>query len=174
MKFNLEHGIAILERTPDTLRAMLGGLPDEWVMQNEGGDSWSPFDVMGHLIHGEKTDWISRVRIILEHADSVPFETFDRFAMFEESKGKTIDQLLDEFSALREENLRILRDMNLQPADFARKGKHPQLGAVNLGQLLATWVVHDLNHIHQIAQTMSRQYRDAVGVWRQYLDILDD
>lgn len=174
MKFELEPAIAVLERTPDSLWALLSGLPDGWIVRNEGGDSWSPFDVIGHLIHGEKTDWIPRAKIILEHGDSVAFETFDRLAMFEDSEGKTLNQLLDEFSALREENLGILRGMNLQAADFDRKGLHPKLGTVNLGELLATWVVHDLNHIHQIAQTMARQYRDAVGVWREYLDILDD
>jgi hypothetical protein len=130
--------------------------------------------VLGHLIHGEKTDWIPRAKIILEHGESITFETFDRWAIFEDSKGKLIDDLLDEFSALRDENLRVLRGMNLQPADFDRKGRHPQLGGVTMGQLLATWIVHDLNHIHQVSQTMSRQYRDEVGVWRQYLDILND
>ncbi len=174
MPFNLENAIAILERTPDTLWALLNDLPDEWIFCTEGDDEWTPFDVIGHLVHGEKTDWIPRVKIILEHSDSVAFKTFDRFAMFEESKGKSLDQLLDEFSKLREQSIDTLQAMNLQPSDFERKGKHPQLGEVNLGQLIATWVTHDLNHIHQIVKTMARQYTNDVGAWREYLNILDD
>jgi hypothetical protein len=151
----------------------LTGLPDVWIVSSEGGESWSPFDVMGHLVHLERTDWLQRASIILEHGTSHPFDPVDRFAMFEVSKGKTIDQLLDEFAALRHDNLTALRAMNLTPADYERKGMHPALGEVTLGQLLASWVVHDLNHVHQIAQTMARQYRETVGEWRQYLLILD-
>lgn len=172
MDFDLEKGIAVLERTPATLQAMLLGLPQEWVMSNEGGDSWSPYDVVGHLVSLERSDWIPRARIILEHGDSRPFDPVDRFAMFTESKGKSLEQLLDELVALRQANIKTLRGMNLKPEAFLLEGKHPALGDVNLGQLLATWVVHDLNHIHQIVQTMARQYKEAVGVWREYLLIL--
>jgi hypothetical protein len=173
MNYDFNQAVAVLERTPASLRALLTGLPDVWIVSNEGGDSWSPFDVMGHLVHLERTDWLQRASIILEHGTSRPFDPVDRFAMFEQSKGKTIDQLLDEFAAARQENLNALRTLNLSPADYERKGKHPALGEVTLGQLLASWVVHDLNHLHQIAQTMARQYRQAVGEWRQYLLILD-
>lgn len=172
MEFNLEMGIAVLERTPATLRAMLLGLPEEWVMSNEGGDSWSPYDVVGHLVSLERVDWLPRARIILEHGTSRAFDPVDREAMFRESVGKSLEQLLDELAELREANIASLRSMNLSSADFLREGRHPALGKVNLGQLLATWVVHDLNHLHQIAQTMARQYTDAVGVWKAYLDIL--
>lgn len=173
MEFNLEMAIPVLERTPATLRAMLVGLPDEWVKSNEGGDSWSPFDVVGHLVALERADWIPRARIILEHGTAREFNPVDRFAMFTESKGKTIEQLIDELARLRQENLAQLRALNLSEADLARQGRHPALGDVTLATLLATWVAHDLNHIHQIAQTMARQYRDAVGVWREYLLIMD-
>ena len=174
MEFSLENGIPVLERTPATLRAMLLGLPDEWVTSNEGGDSWSPYDVVGHLVSLERVDWIPRARMILEHGTSRAFDPVDRFAMFTESKGKSLEQLLDELAALRQESLAQLCAMNLKPDDLLRPGRHPALGDVNLGHLLATWVAHDLNHIHQIAQTMARQYRDAVGVWREYLLIMDE
>jgi hypothetical protein len=172
MDFSLDKGIAVLERTPATLRAMLSGLPEAWVMSNEGGDSWSPYDVVGHLVSLECSDWIQRARIILEHGNSRPFDPVDRFAMFTESKGKSLEQLLDELAELRQANITTLRNMNLTTDDFSRKGVHPALGDVNLGQLLAAWVVHDLNHIHQIAQTMARQYTDVVGAWREYLLVL--
>lgn len=172
MDFNLEQGIALLERTPATVRSLLLGLPQEWVMNNEGGDSWSPFDVVGHLVSLERVDWIPRARIILEHGDSRPFDPVDRFAMFTESQGKSLEQLLDEFAQLRQENVQHLRAMKLTTEDMERKGRHPALGDVTMSQLLSTWVVHDLNHLHQIAQTMARQYTDAVGVWREYLSIL--
>ena len=172
MDFNLEKGIPVLERTPATLRAMLSGLPEAWVMSNEGGDSWSPYDVVGHLVSLERSDWIQRARIILEHGASRPFDPVDRFAMFTESEGKSLEQLLDELAELRQTNISTLGNMNLTPDDFSRKGVHPALGDVNLGQLLAAWVVHDLNHIHQIAQTMARQYTEAVGAWREYLLVL--
>jgi hypothetical protein len=172
VEFDLEMGIAVLERTPAALRAMLLGLPEAWVMNNEGGDSWSPYDVVGHLVSLERSDWIARARIILEHGPARPFDPVDRFAMFTESKGKSLEQLLDELETLRAQNIATLRAMSLTAEDLARAGRHPALGDVNLGQLLATWVAHDLNHIHQIAQTMARQYRDAVGVWREYLLVL--
>jgi DinB superfamily len=172
MEFNLEMGISVLERTPATLRAMLLGLPQAWVMSNEGGDSWSPYDVVGHLVSLERIDWIPRARIILEHGPARPFDPVDRLAMFTQSQGKSLEQLLDELAELRQDNIAMLRSMNLTAEDYARHGRHPALGDVNLGQLLAAWVVHDLNHIHQIAQTMARQYTEAVGAWREYLLVL--
>lgn len=172
MEFHLETAIPVLERTPATLHAMLQGLPEAWLMSNEGGDSWSPYDIVGHLAALERTDWLPRTQIILEHGASRPFDPVDRFAMFTESEGKSLDQLLDEFAHRRQANITQLRAMHLTPDDFNREGNHPALGNVNLGQLLSTWVVHDLNHIHQIAQTMARQYQDAVGPWREYLLVL--
>lgn len=173
MNYQFDHAIPVLERTPAVIRTMVLGLPDAWVMSNEGGDSWSPYDVVGHLAYLERSDWIERARIIMAYGTSRPFDPVDRFAMFEASKGKSLAQLLDEFAALRAENLNALRGFNLGAADLTKPGLHPALGEVNLGQLLAAWVVHDLNHIHQIAQTMARQYREAVGPWREYLLVLD-
>jgi hypothetical protein len=151
---------------------MLGGLGDLWVHGNYGPDTFSPFDVVGHLIHGEQTDWMVRVRVILEHGDNRAFEPFDRYAMYQASKGKSIDDLLETFASLRCANLGQLRSLKLSPADLDRRGLHPALGPVTLGQLIATWVTHDLNHIHQIAKAMAYQYRDQVGPWKQYLTIL--
>jgi len=173
MEFSLEMGIPVLERTPATLRAMLLGLPEKWIISNEGDDSWSPYDVVGHLVSLERTDWLPRARIILEHGASRPFDPVDRFAMFTESQGKSLEQLLDEFAQIRTRNMADLRAMQLTTEQLALRGRHPALGEVTLGQLLATWITHDLNHIHQIAQTMARQYRDAVGSWREYVLILD-
>jgi DinB superfamily len=170
--FVMDEGVAILARTPATLDALLRGLTDGWIVAHEGGETWSPFDVIGHLIQGEQTDWIQRVRIILEHGDARPFDTFDRFAQFEASRGRTLDSLLDEFSALREKNLRELASLNLTDADLDRRGRHPQLGAVTLRQLLATWVAHDLDHVAQISRVLARQYADEVGPWRAFLRII--
>ena len=164
--------IAVLTRTPATLTALLSGLPDVWVRRNEGNDTWSAYDVVGHLIFGERTDWMPRLRIILEDGESRPFEPFDRFAQFNESQGKPLEQLLEEFARLRQENLAALEAMNLQPDDMTRRGTHPALGVVTLSQLLATWAVHDLNHLHQISRVMAHQYRDAVGPWSAYLGVL--
>ena len=172
MEFQLDHAIEILGRTPETLRLLLQDLPDVWLRANEGPDTWSPFDVMGHLIHGEKTDWIPRARIILEDGETRPFEPFDRFAMFEESKGKSLGDLLAEFAELRRESLQQLAEMNLTPELLSKRGTHPELGTVTLGQLLSSWVVHDLGHVAQIVRVMSTQYRDEVGPWRAYLPIL--
>lgn len=172
MQFNLNKSLEILERTPLVLAAILNGLSVEWTNQNEGPESWSPYDIIGHLIHGEKTDWIPRMDIILaQKADSV-FEPFDRFAQFEASKGKTLEQLLEEFADLRTYNLERLRSKNLTQADLALTGKHPALGTATLSQLLSTWVVHDLNHISQIARVMAKQYKNEVGPWVEYLGIL--
>jgi len=172
MEVELNHVINHLHRTPTTLRTMLQELPSEWITNNEGGQTWSPFDVVGHLIHGERTDWIPRAKIILESGENQAFEPFDRYAQFEENKGKTIDELLDLFEIYRLDNIHMLKIMNLLPEDLKKKGKHPELGRVTLGELLATWVVHDLDHIAQISRTMSRQYRDEVGPWRAYLSIM--
>ena len=170
--FTMEEGLAILTRTPAVLDALLRGLPDGWIAVHEGGDTWSPFDVVGHLIHGERTDWLPRIRIVLEHGDARPFETFDRLAQFAESKGRTMDELLDEFAALRSDNLRQLAALRLTAADLDRPGRHPQLGAVRMRNLLATWVAHDLDHIVQISSVLAGQYSDEVGPWRAYLRII--
>ena len=174
MKFNLDEAMAALSRTPATLKALLDGLPRNWIENNEGPDTWSPFDVIGHLVHGEQTDWIPRAKIILEYGEARPFDPFDRFAQFEESKGKPIGELLDEFAALRERNLVALRELNLTATDFGKTGQHPGLGKVRLEELLATWVAHDLDHIAQIARTMAKQYATAVGPWQAYITILHD
>ncbi len=168
----MEDGIAILSRTPSTLDALLRGLPDGWMAANEGGDTWSPFDVVGHLIHGERTDWMPRLKIILEHGESRAFDTFDRLAQMAESQGRTLPSLLDEFAALREANLRELASLQLTDADLDRRGRHPQLGVVTIRQLLATWVAHDLDHVMQISRVLARQYSEEVGPWRAYLRII--
>jgi len=170
--FALDEAVAILSRTPATLDALLRGLPEGWIAANEGGGTWSPFDVIGHLIHGEKTDWVPRAKIILEHGDARPFEKFDRFAQFAESEGRTLASLLDEFAALRQENLRELAALDLTDANLERRGRHPELGSVTLRQLLATWVAHDLDHVVQISRVLARQYSDEVGPWRAYLRII--
>lgn len=172
MEHNLEDSIALLSRTPAALNALLRDLPDSWTSQNEGGTTWSAFDVIGHLIHGERTDWMPRAERILQHGESRAFEPFDRFAQGKESQGKTLPQLLDEFARMRSENLNKLRALNLKPEDFGRKGKHPALGAVTLSELLATWAAHDLTHLHQISRIMAYQYRDAVGPWKTYLGVM--
>jgi hypothetical protein len=164
---------AVLERTPAALRGMLAGLPESWLLADEGPDTFSPRDVVGHLIHGEETDWIPRMRIILDHGESVPFTPFDRFAFRTASVGHTTDALLDRFAELRTGNLRALRALALDEAALARTGMHPGLGRVTLAQLFAAWVVHDLGHVKQIARAMARQYTAAVGPWREYLTILD-
>jgi len=164
--------LEILRRTPATLDAMLAGLSEEWSTATEGPGTWSPFDVVGHLIHGEATDWIPRARRILEDGEARPFEPFDRFAQLETSKGKTLGDLLATFRGLRECNLATLEGWRLTAADLARTGTHPEFGRVTLAQLLATWAVHDLGHISQIVRTMAARYRADVGPWRAYLRIL--
>ena len=167
--------IAVLERTPPTLAAWLGGLPDGWLdVRSEGPDSFSPRDVLGHLIGGERSDWIPRARIILEHGDSRAFDPFDRFAFRTEVQGKTIAELLAEFSRLRSLNLVALKGMKLAPRDLERRGRHPDpsFAPVTLGQLLATWTVHDLSHLAQIARVMGKRYSAAVGPWKAYLPML--
>jgi len=172
MQFQLDKAKQILSRTPATLKSLLSDLSDEWVRSNEGPDTWSPYDVVGHLIHGEETDWIPRAKIILEHGEQRPFEPFDRFAMFEKSHGKSLVDLLATFEKLRQANLRELDAMNLTPELLEKRGLHPELGVITLSQLLSTWVVHDLNHIGQIVRVMAKQYGEAVGPWQAYLSIL--
>jgi len=171
-EFSLTETIAVLNRTPAALDALLRGLPDTWTHSNEGKDTWSAFDIIGHLIFGERTDWMPRLRIILASGDARPFDPFDRFAQLKESQGKSLERLLDEFARLRRENITALQALNLQPGDFSRRGKHPALGVVTLSQLLATWAVHDLTHLHQLSRVMAHQYRDAVGPWTAYLGVL--
>jgi uncharacterized damage-inducible protein DinB len=172
MEFQLEEAKEILRQTPATLDALLRRLSQAWIERNEGLDTWSPFDVVGHLIHGEETDWIPRALIIINDGESRPFEPFDRVAMFEKSKGKSLVELLDTFSRLRSSNLRQLEEMNVTPEMLEKRGTHPELGTVTLGQLLAAWVVHDLGHIAQIVRVMARQYGKEVGPWTAYLSIL--
>ena len=174
MKFELAQAIEILQRTPATLNSLLRDLPEPWLVQNEGAETWSPYDVVGHLIHGDETDWIPRAKIILEHGETRAFEPFDRVAMFDESKGKSMAELLDTFAQLRAENLRELQSMNLTSGLLSKRGRHPELGVVTLRQLLSTWVVHDLRHIRQVVRVMSKQYSDAVGPWKAYLSILEE
>ncbi len=174
MKFDLDEAMGVLARTPGTLKAMLNGLSRSWVENNEGPETWSPQDVIGHLAHCERADWISRAKIILEHGDARPFDPVDRFAQFEESKGKTLGELLDEFAALRKRNLATLGEMKIGADDFEKTGQHPALGRVTLKELLATWVAHDLDHIAQIARTMAKQYATEVGPWQAYISTLHD
>lgn len=171
MNFNLEEAIDLLSRTPALLKALLNGLSDNWVNTNEGPETWSPYDVVGHLINAEKTNWIPRAKMILNEGDSRPFESFDRFAMFETSQGKRLEDLLEEFAALREQNILTLRAFKLTENDFEKVGNHPDLGKVTLKELLSTWVVHDLSHTRQIVRTMAKQYETGVGPWKAYLSI---
>lgn len=173
-EFELDETMEVLRNTPAALRSLLSGLSRRWTECDEGPDTWKAYDIVGHLIHGEQTDWIQRLEIILEQGESRTFTPFDRFAQFEESKGKTLDELLESFAALREQNLRTLAALNLTPEHLDRRGKHPQLGSVTARQLLATWAVHDLGHIAQIARVMAKRYREAVGPWRAYLRIVAD
>ncbi len=171
-QFQLDEAIAILERTPDTFRALLATLPEAWITSDEGPDTFTAFDNLGHLIHGERADWIARARIILEQGENRRFEPFDRFAHKRDSAGKTLAQLLDEFAALRAANLKILRGWQLTEEQLELTGEHPALGEVTLRQLLATWAVHDLGHLAQTARVMAKRYRSDVGPWQEYLPIL--
>lgn len=172
IEFSLERSIAVLERTPFVVEMLLRDLPREWTVSNEGGETWSPYDIVGHFIHGEKTDWIPRMMVILSEQNSTPFEPFDRFAQFQESKGKTLSELMVEFKVRRKANIEILRSSNIGEEQLKRRGVHPAFGSVTLQQLLAAWVVHDLNHIAQIARVMAKQYSTEVGPWKEYLGIL--
>ena len=172
MQHNLQLTVALLARTPAALDALLRDLPEAWTLGNEGDKTWSPFDIVGHLIHGERTDWMPRAKMILKYGESRTFEPFDRVAQARESEGRTLPQLLDEFAGLRAQNLTDLRALNLQPEDFARRGRHPVFGSVALSQLLATWAAHDLTHLHQLSRVLAHQYREAVGPWSAYLGVL--
>lgn len=172
MEFDLDSAQDILRRSPATLTSLLRGLPASWVRRDEGPGTWSVFDVVGHLIHGERTDWLPRVRLILEHGSQKTFAPFDRLAQFQANEGKSLHELLDEFSALRARSLAELAELRLGPETWALEGRHPEFGVVTLGQLLSTWVVHDLDHLGQIARVMAKRYADDVGPWRAYLRVL--
>jgi DinB superfamily len=172
MELPLQQTIALLARTPATLNAFLRELPDSLTRQNEGADTWSAYDVVGHLVYAERTDWMPRVKMILEFGETRAFEKFDRLGQVKESQGKSLGQLLDEFVRVRAGNLNELRTLNLQNEDFNRRGQHPSLGVVTLSQLLATWAAHDLTHLHQLSRIMAHQYREAVGPWNAYLGVL--
>ena len=172
MKYNKEQAIEILERTPAVLSSLLNSISSNWVMNNEGPETFSPYDVVGHLIHGERTDWVVRAKLILEHGTAKPFAPYDRFAQYEESKGKTLEQLLDEFAEIRSQNINWLKELPLTEQDLERKGKHPVLGEVTLRNLLSTWVVHDLTHLAQITRVMAKQYKEEMGPWPEFFRIL--
>jgi hypothetical protein len=169
---NLEYTVSLLARTPAAFDALLRDLPETWTLRNEGENTWSAFDVVGHLIHGDRTDWMPRAKMILQFGETRAFEPFDRWGQARESEGKSLAQLLDEFARLRRESLAELRSLNLRPEDLARRGRHPALGAVTLSELLATWAAHDLTHLHQISRVMAHQYRKAVGPWNSYLGVM--
>lgn len=173
MDYDIAQSIAVLERTPDTLRAMLHDLDTAWLDATEGPETWSPYLILSHLVHGERTDWIPRARFILSRSASRALPPYDRFAHLQESQRTSVSVLLDQFARLRAENLATLAAWRLTDAELALDGEHPQFGAVTLRQLLATWVVHDLGHIAQTARVMAKQYRDAIGPWRAYLPIVD-
>jgi hypothetical protein len=170
----MDHGVIVLARTPGVLKELLDGLPEAWTKSNEGPETWTPYDVVGHLIHGERTDWIPRARLHLAESGPKIYEPFDRFAQFRESRGKSLSELLGTFADLRRGNLETLRGLRLTPEDMTKTAIHPDLGLVTLEQLLATWVVHDLAHIRQIARVMAKQYTDAVGPWRKYMPVLGE
>ena len=172
MKYTVEQAIEILERTPAVLTALLAGLSDDWVINNEGPETFSPYDVIGHLIHGEKTDWAVRAKMILALGHTKTFVKWNRFAQYEESKGKSLRQLLDEFTAVRKENMAWFTSLQLTETDLDKKGMHPVLGEVTLRNLLSTWVVHDLTHIAQITRVMAKQYKDEMGPWPEFFRIL--
>jgi hypothetical protein len=173
MEFDVAQGIAVLERTPGMLHAMLHDLDAAWLDATEGPETWSPYVILGHLVHGERANWIPRARFILSQSTSRRLPPYDRLAHFRESQGKSLSGLLDEFGRLRAENLATLAAWRLTDAELALDGEHPEFGTVTLRQLLATWVVHDLGHMAQTARVMAKQYRDAIGPWRAYLPIVD-
>lgn len=172
MDFDLKNGIAVLERTPATMRALLDGLSPAWTDATEGPDTWSPYVVIGHLIHGERTDWIPRAQIIRAQDANRKFTPYDRFAQFRDSQGKSLVELLDEFARLRAQNIGTLGSWRLTEAQLALEGEHPELGVVTMRQLLACWVAHDLGHIVQVARVMAKQYREAIGPWTAYLSVM--
>lgn len=172
MTHSLDHTTALLARTPAALDALLRGLPDAWTFRNEGENTWNAFDIVGHLIHCERTDWLPRAKWLMQHGKTQPFPPFDRFGHVRESQGKSLSQLLDEFAQLRSEDLAELRAMNLQPGDLARIGLHPALGPLTLSDLLAAWAAHDLNHIHQLSRVMANQYRESIGPFTKFMGVM--
>jgi DinB superfamily len=172
MELKLDDAIAVLSRTPAALDALLRGMPEIWTVRNEGGETWSPFQIVGHLIHGDRDDWIARAKRILEFGECKSFEPFDRLAQERDRMSKTLDQLLDEFALVRREKIDELKALKLTPAELTKTGMHPALGVVTLSQLLATWAVHDLTHLHQVSRVMAHQYAHAVGPWTAYLGVL--
>lgn len=172
MEYQLDQAIEVLERTPKVMQTLLSGISKEWSSQNEGPDTWSPYDVVGHLVHGEKTDWMPRLEIVLGTSERTTFEPYDRFAQFEMSKGKSLVTLLSEFETLRKENLNTLRSKNLSEKDLTRTAIHPSLGTITLKNMLAAWVVHDLGHIAQVSRVMAKQYKEEIGPWTKYLTIV--
>ena len=172
--FNIDEAIQILETTPGVLNALLLNLPEGWADSREGPDTWSPYDIVGHLIHGEKTDWILRMQMILEEGSSKPFPDFDRQAQFRESKGKSLSQLLVQFEELRKKNIGELKRQQLTESDFGKTGHHPDFGEVTLQQLLSTWVVHDLGHLRQIARVLAKQYKEEIGPWAEFLPVVNE
>jgi hypothetical protein len=173
MKFSVERSYEILEKTPGILKSLFAGLSDDWIMNNEGPETFSPYDVVGHLIHGEKTDWRARAEMILEYGVSKTFVPYDRFAQFNESKGKSPEQLLNEFDLLRMENMKWLRSLNLSETNLDKKGIHPALGEVTLRQLLSSWVIHDLTHLSQVTRVMAKQYKEEMGPWIEFFRIMN-
>ncbi|QNL20489.1 DinB family protein [Hyphobacterium sp. CCMP332] len=173
MEFSLKKSIEILQNTPQTLKSYLSGLSEDWIRNNEGPDTWSPYDILGHLIHGEKTDWMDRVKIILKDSGNKKFTPFDRFAQFKENQNRTLSELLSEFKHLRENNIKELKSLNITEFQLKIKGIHPDFGSVTLAELIATWVAHDLGHIAQISRVMAKQYKNEVGPWVKYLRILN-
>jgi hypothetical protein len=172
MQHHLPQTISLLTRTPATLNALLRDLPETLTLRNEGENTWSPFEIVAHLIHGERTDWLPRVKMILQFGETQPFASFDRWGHVRETQGKLLPHLLGQFASVRSENLAELRALNLRPVDLDRRGQHPSLGVITLSQLLATWAAHDLTHLHQISRVMAHQYRKAVGPWSAYLGVL--
>jgi len=172
MNHDLDHSIALLTRTPAVLDALLRNLPEAWTLQTEGEHTWSALDIVGHLIHCERTDWMPRAKWLLQHGETELFPPFDRWGHIRECAGKALPQLLDEFSAIRAENLAVLRAMNLRPEELSVRGRHPALGSVTLSELLAAWAAHDLNHLHQMSRVMAHQYREAVGPFKQYMGVM--
>ncbi len=172
MKFSVNRGLEVLQQTPGTLKSMLSHLSDDWVFTNEGGNSWSPYYIFGHLIRGEKTDWMPQLKVILSNNQDKTFQTFDRFAQFENSKGKPLTELLNEFQHLRQENLNKLRQLRLSESQLNKSGNHPELGSVTASELLACWVTHDLSHLAQISRVLAKQYVTEVGPWTAYIPLL--
>jgi len=171
-EFSLARTIALLKRTPAAFDALLRGLPEHWVHTNEGKDTWSAYDIVGHLVVLERTDWMARLHRILEHGEALPFDRVDRFAHLKDVQSGSLEQRLDDFARLREQNISELQALNLQPQDLTRRGSHPALGPVTLAQLLAAWAVHDLTHLHQLSRVMAHQYRQAVGPWSAFEGVL--